>query len=180
MKRFRTLVLAAILLAFAACSTTSTGGTTTSTFDVCSAVTVVAAQQLAVQTAAGTIITLHNTGTTVSASVYQKAALAYGAWYQAQGVLESSLITINDSGGNVSSVTMQQYLQLGLQVAVLAADFISVYNSISSTKTPAMTKDGSGSLNLQKMQMGAAAACAITDDQIKAQLVPLTWAQLGG
>jgi len=152
-----------LALLFAACSTAN------NTFDICSAVSVVQTQQTVIEAAAVTLISLK---ATIPASEMAKAAAAYGAWYSTQGLIQSSLIAVNDSGG--SGITIQQYAQLLAQAVLLAGEFIAIYNSLEKTPTIA-----SG-----KVQMAAAAApgCTMTDAQITTALTAnlQTWAQLGG
>lgn len=164
MKRILPFVLA-IALCVAGCS--SSGGGTS--FDVCSAESLVKTQQTAAIGYVTVMIALNKTGQ-VSASQIAKLKGIYTSWATAQQAAVSFLTTANDAGGNLSSVQYQQWIQLGVQMAVLAAEIYSMYNS-------ANTPPKSGELLAAR---AGATTCSITDAQIQSDLTVPTWAALGG
>lgn len=169
MKRsLRLSAIAALALALIGCS--SGGG---SGFNVCSAVTTVRVQQVAIETAAMSFIAMTKAGT-IDPSLSARAAMAYNTWADSQRLLVTSLVAINDSGGDPSTVSIQTYAQLAIQVAVLAADFIAIYE-MSRARTPAMSLQNKAGLSAAQAE-----PCTITDDQINVQLTVPTWVALGG
>lgn len=159
--RFAAVFALVLCLLTASCNTGGGG------FDVCSAVSVVQMQQTAVQLAASGMIALSGG---LSPDVMLKAKAAYGAWYDLQALIAGSLVAINQSGGNPSQISIQQYVQLLVQTGELAAEIYAIYNS---TKAPALKREAP-----QKLEVTA--ACSMTDAQIIEELHVKTWAELGG
>lgn len=138
------------------------------TFDMCSAVSVTATTQQAVELAATTMIGLQ---ASIPPTFLQKASATYSTWAFSQGTLRDALVALNDAGGKPSQISVQQYGQILAEVALNAAAFLALYNSM--VNTPA--------IHIRQEVRATAAACVPpTDTEIQQLLTPPTWSQLGG
>jgi hypothetical protein len=158
--------LMCLALVVSSCSLFQNGG-----FDICSAVSVAQSQQQAIETAASYIVAFHTAGT-VTDIVYNKAGLAYGAWAASQVTLANALVMVNDNNG--SAPTPQQIAQMTLQITLLAADFIAVYESITTMSKPVFGPNH----ELKSVNPTATPPCAMTDQQIQQDLAVPAWASL--
>lgn len=152
-------------LVFAGCATNGGGTPGTTSFDVCSAVTGVQVQQGVVETAAATIVSLHNTKV-VPDDVYAKAQKAYAAWAASQVTAMTALVALNDAGGKASAISIQQYIVLSTQMVVLVANFMAVYSSISASSLADP---------LPVVSPTPVPSCVMTDAQITQALTVTPW-----
>lgn len=153
------------------------GGGSSTTFNICSAVSAVEATQQGVEGTAQLITTLY-ASKTVTADVYNRAKTAYGTWASSQVLLTNALIAVNDAGGNPTAVSVQEYVQLGVQAALLAANFIAIYETMNKTSSPGMSNTrivhGMPAV-ASPVPTPAPVTCVETDDQIRSSLVVMTW-----
>jgi hypothetical protein len=166
MKTFLTSILALALIV-SSCSLIGGGGTTT--FDVCSAVSVTQVQQAVVESAATVVINMNKNGQ-VPAATLAKIQTAYQAWSDTQGLVVTALQAINDAGGNPSAISVQDYAQLVIQAASDAADFIALYESLVGS--PSLTSIAKATAS------PTPTTCSITDADIAADLAVPAWSSL--
>jgi len=163
-KTLLAVILIGLVYAAGGCGITGGGS---STFDVCSAVSVVAMQQHAIVGAAKLVKQYPMT-----AAQKAKVEQAYNTWADAQALATTALVAVNDSGGNPTTISLQTYTQALMQIGVLAADFIAIYESINSSPAPMMKGQS------MKASAEAAAPCVIADADITAQLAVPAWSAL--
>lgn len=145
------------------------GGSTT--FDMCGTVNAVQIQQGTIEVAAATLVSLYHTGV-VSNDVYNKAGAAYNTWAMSQATVVTALEAINDTGGNPSAISVQQYENIAAQVIIDAASFMAIYANLAAVKasdmpTPAPTAS-------------PVPTCTMTDAQIASTLTVQPWSSFAG
>ena len=152
---FITLVIGAAVIGVCnlpGCSLISPGDTTA----FCTTVQVVTAQRLVVESAASTVVMLHNSGQ-INDSVYAQAQTAYARWAQGEKAVVDSLVAWNDAGAGTSNVNVPAMM---LDLMTLYADFTSIYNSFAVSKIDAAKRLSASPVT--------AATCTETTAQLQA------------